>query len=357
MKQQILKYSLIFFTVALGFLSWLSIDRAINNPSSSDWIVPMIWLSLLFVLICLDAVIIKETYIEKLVLAALFLLSFIFVHSGWHLVAVFLGLLFAFFAFKKINNDLELNIKISLWKTLRAGRLIIVIGLAIIISSQYYLEVRNSNVEKIIPQFEIESLIGNLTTSVLSKINPQFKSLKDKELTVDEMIIELQKNQLENDGPDSDEKVGEFFKEQFGNNITKEKKGRLTEESFGGSGSEGGETSGAIAESREAMLENARDQFSEIAGRELKGDEKVPEVLSEIINKRINDYISPTLADERYSTIIPMIIAIIIFITVVSLGSILSLAGVVIAIFVFQIFVWLKLVSIAKVPAEKEVIK
>ncbi|HDZ85671.1 MAG TPA: hypothetical protein ENH35_03945 [Candidatus Moranbacteria bacterium] len=357
MAKQILKYSLIVFTIALGFLSWLSIGRAVNNPSSSDWIIPIIWFSLFFVFICLDAVIIKETYIEKLVLAVSFLLSFIFVHSGWHLLAVLLGLLFIFLAFEKINKDLELNIKISLWKTLRTGRAMIVLGLALMISSQYYLEVRNTNVEEMIPQFEIGSFTGKLTTSFLSKINPQFKSLDDEGMTVDEMIIEMQKNQLGDNSLDSDKKVGESFKEQFSDDVTEEEKNRLMKEFFNGSSGEGGEMSEAVTESREAMLGEVREQFSEIAGRELKGDEKVSEVLSEIINKKIDNYISPTLADEKQSAIIPMIIAIIIFITVVSLGSVLSLMGVAIAMLIFQIFVWFKLISIVNVPAEKEIIE
>lgn len=320
MQKQILKYSFITLSLALAFLSWLSVDRAVNNPGSSDWLIPMLWLFLFFATICLDAVIIKKTYIEKALLAVSFLLGFIFVHNGWHILAVLFGLLFVFLAFEKINKDLELNIRIDLWKTLRTGRAMIMLGLAIVISSQYYFQAKDIGLTNMIPEFKSESLFGSLTTKILSKVNPQFSKLEDEGLTIDEMIMEVQ-----------GEKVNANVSIELNKELDKK--------------------------SKELMLGEARKQLSETAGFEIKGDERVSDVLSASVNNKINDYFRPLLADSQYSTIMPMVMAIIVFLTIISLGSILSPLAVAVAVFIFWIFIKLELISIKKVPAEKEVIE
>ena len=355
-KIQTLKYILIFLVVAVAFFSWLSIDRAINNPQSSDWIVPISWFLTFFILINLIAVVIKETYIEKIILAFAFLLSFIFIPVSWHLLAVLCGLLFIFLAFEKINRDLELNIKISLWKTLRTGRAMIVLGLAIMITSQYYLEIRDSNAERLIPKVDVGSgVTGDLTSKALSMINPEFKKMENDDLTVDELLVQFQKKQMEDQSSGSDDAVGmnEAIKRQFGGDIPPEQ----LESVMNGFSKQFSGDSALEEASRELFLAEGRKRLSDFVGHELKGDEKVSEVFSDVINNKINNYFNPDLGSGKSATLLPTIMAIILFLTIVPLGNILSIAGVAMAMGLFGILRAMKLVVIKKVPTEKEIIE
>ena len=141
-KKQILKYFLIIFTLAVAFFSWFSIDRAINIPAASEWLAPIFWFSLLFVFLCLDSILIKNTNLLKIIYAVSFFSSFVFVLRWQHILAILVAVLCVIPASEKIRNDLKSNIKISLWRALRVGRSFIILSFALIIASQYYFEVK-----------------------------------------------------------------------------------------------------------------------------------------------------------------------------------------------------------------------
>ncbi|MFC1756318.1 hypothetical protein ACFLY1_00010 [Patescibacteria group bacterium] len=353
-NKQMLKYILIAMTAIVSFFSWMSIDRAINNPGSSNWLVPIGWFLIWFILINLVVVIIKRTNIEKILLTFTFLLSFIFIFDPWHFLAIIFGLLFIFLSFKKINKDLELNIKIDLWKTLRTGRALIILSLALMITSQYYLEVKSSNATRPAPQFEIGKYSGALTSKMLARVNPQFKSLEKEDLTIDEFILQLQENQVKNNASSmSDDDLNVMIRDQFGEDVPPEIVNKMKDD-FGkqtGQGSEFEELN------KKVILEQSRKQFSEFAGFEIQGNERVSDIFARAIDEKINSYFRPDTGEGKYSSVVPMIFAIILFLTIVPLGNIVSLFGVMLTMVIFWIFMKTKLVSIIKIPAEKEVIE
>jgi hypothetical protein len=81
MDRNILKHILVGLVLVTGFLSWYTEFQAIMIPGSSTWALPMLWFGLLFLFICLLAVLMKNTLVVELVVMAVLLISFFFVFS------------------------------------------------------------------------------------------------------------------------------------------------------------------------------------------------------------------------------------------------------------------------------------
>lgn len=264
MKKQILKYSLIFFTLVTSFFSWFAIDRAINVPSSSNWAVPIIWFTLFFLFFCLDIILIKEAYILGLLFVFSLASSFVFVFSFWHAGAVLLGAALVFWASRGIKADLNLYIKINLWRILRTGRKIIILGLVIVITSQYYLAIKNLDSGQTFFDFNTGKISETLIVKILPRINSDFRDLSDKNITVDEYLLNKFKEGPSREGenlPDLKNKINQ----NAGNEeiYFKEKKALL------------GGLNGVNTKEKEAeLLAAGRKNLSDFTGREIRGGRK-----------------------------------------------------------------------------------
>ena len=344
MKKQILKYGLIFLTLLFSFFAWLSVDQAINNPGSSDWLVPLVWFSLVFVAFSLSIILIKEIYISAGLLAVSFLASFIFVQNSWHFLPVVFSLLLVFLAVIRIRGDLKLNVKIDLWKTARRGKLLLIIALSIVITSQYYFSVKNFGASALIPQLKPGDITNDLTSKIISTINPGIKIGEDENMTVDQFILQSQKKSIEGQNANIDEVI----ESQLGENNSPTQRDEIKEEALKNINS---------TENESKILEESRKQLSEIVGKELAGQEKISEVISEMINNKITDFLGVSMDSPKKAPLIPIALAIIIFLTVVSLGSFLSPLWILLAIIIFTILIKTKIVQIKKIPVEMEIIE
>lgn len=339
MQKKILISILSAATLIISFFAWRSVDQAINVPGASQWIAPIIWFTLLFAVLCLDIVLIREAYIEALLFVFSTALSFIFVWSIGHLLAFVLGFILLFLASNYINRDLKNNIKINLWKSIRMGRMLIILGLALVITSQYYFEAINSGAKNMIPQFKINDFSGKTTSKILSQINPNLAVLEDEGLTVDDLLLQVSK---QNQPPDMNEQMDKIIEMEYGNSAPLEKEEIKK---------------GAAKESEKILLQEGRKKLAEYAGRDLTGQEKVSDVFSEIVNNKIGEFFQPGIAGPENSSAVPLVIAILLFLTVISLGPILGSVGMLAVIIIFILLVKLKVVNIRKEMKEVETIE
>ena len=344
MKKQILKYSLIFLTLLFSFFAWLSVDQAVNNPESSDWLIPLIWFSLVFIAFSLSIVLIKEIYILAILLTVSFLASFIFVQNSWHFLPIVFSLLLVFIAVIRIRSDLKLNIKIDLWKTVRRGKLLLIIALAIVITSQYYFSVKDFGASALIPQLKPSDITNGLTTKIISMVNPEIKIGENENMTVDQFILQSQKKSIDGENANIDEMIDD----RLGEEISPAQKDEIRKEALKNIDS---------LDSKSMILEESRRQLSEIAGRELTGEEKISEVISEMINSKITNFMGVSMDSPKEAPLILIALAIIIFLTVISTGIFLSPLWMLLAALIFTILAKTKMVRIKKVPVEMEVIE
>ena len=323
MKTPILKYSLAALSIIFAWLAWRSVGQAISVENASVWGMPILWFSLFFVTFSLSIVLTKNRYYIELLSGASLFLSLLFSLSPAHCLSLIIAFLVFSLAIGKIRKDLKLNVKVDMWKTLRSGSTYIILALGIAVASQYYATVKDSNVENIIPKFKMEGLTNALTNQILSAANPNFKNLDQAGLTVDQLILNTGKDQI-------------------------------TDKLLGASLDSG--SAELVQNSQDMILQQGRKQFSQIVGRELTGQEKFSDLVTEIVNNKVKQFIAPNFSGENFP-LLPLILSFVLFLTVVPLGSFLSPIWIMLANLIFKILVKSKLIVINKIPAEVEVIE
>lgn len=341
--------------VAVAFLAWRSVDRAINVPEASVWWVPIIFFSCFFWLAYLSIIAIRRAdFLQWLFLAAI-LSSFFFVREFWHLNAVFAAYVFLSWGVSRITDDLGLNIKISLWKSIRAGNSLLVLAVCLLISSQYYLSVKDFDTERLIPQFRVNPVSGTWTSEILAKINPNLEDISRNDLTVDQFILRTQADQ-DPESAVSEALISRISRtiEEANPGLTEAQKKLLVDEALRKFAS----ADMAITKERqELILQEGRKQFSELSGNDLKGDEQIADVFSDILNQKINQYFNSGSTRPGAPSALPVVVSVGLLLTVLSVGSALSLVWILAAEAAFWIFRKTGLVHVVKVPVEMEVIE
>lgn len=351
-----IKYILIATNLIFSFLSWQSVDRAINSPGSSDFLFPSIYFSLFFISIYLCAILIKEGAILQVLFVASLLEGFVFTFSSWHLVAIFLGIVFVYAGVYKIRRDMKQNIKISLGKAIATGRQYIIIGIAVIVSCQYFLTIKDKDLQYVIPKIQSSKTLDMLTARVLKAINPDFKNISNEDITVDDFIIETQKKQMgdENIPVIPEDQIGETINNQLGDSLPQDQKDNLKKDA---QDKLKDISSQLLENNQKIILEESRKNLSLMVGKELSGQEKISEIFPQMINKKITDHFRPELSKKNNLPFLPLVMAIILFLTIVPLGSILNIFWVLISKLIFWILVKTNSVSIKKIPELVEIIE
>lgn len=326
--------------IAISFFAFWSVERAVLVPEASNWIVPMVWFTLFFAFLCLAIILTKQAGLLALLFVLALSSSFFFASSPGHLMGFIFGFLFLFAGMERIKRDIKNGIRINLWRSIRMGRMLLVLGISAVITSQYYFEAVKIGADKIIPKFEMNSQTSELTTKILARINPDFAVLENDELTIDELLFNKIKEQsLDKTDPRMASQTESVVGETTKNEIKKEAITKMNKESS------------------ELMLEEGRKQFSKITGYNLTGQEKVSEVIASIVNNKINEFFQPGIGGPASSSAIPFIFAIILFLTLISIGPFLAALGSLFSILIFKILVKAGIVAINKVPTEAEVIE
>lgn len=305
-KKNILKYSLIILTLSFSFLTWNAIDRAINVAEASLWIVPIIFFSLLFIFLSLLIFCVRGSLaIQTTSFLAIFS-SAIFIFNPFHLLILFLSWGLFAIAIWKVKGDLELNIKVDCYKSIRAGSTFMILALSVAIASHYFFETKNTRLENIIPKFDMTGMLNKIAPKIIASVNPEFKDLANKDLTVDQWILETEKEKIAEVG-----KVNPLF-EETGRNM---------------------------------VLQEGRAQLSEFTGMNITGQEKMAGIISQMVGNKISNFVAPNYADGKFPTF-PLAVSGALFLTLFSLGSFLRPFWAWIVEFLFWIIRKMKFVKI-----------
>lgn len=313
-------YILFPLIIAFSSLGFWSVEQAITVNGASVWLVPILWFSFLFLIIVLSFILIKDEKIVNLVISISFLISFLFSFDFYRILFFLFAVLLVIISQRKIKRDLERNIKIDLGKSISTGKTFLLLALSLLITSQYYSEIKDKGIATTVPKVEMSEIYGSLTPKILSAINPQYQNISTENVTVDEFILENEKNQM-----------GSYLDNM---NIPNAEL--------------------LIDASQQMILEEGRQKFSDLSGQAITGSEKVTDIFSVIINKKVDDYlVSPFLKGDN-QPIFPAILAFILFFTVVSLSGLVARLLVWIIILLFKIFIKLGWVKVNRVMMEVE---
>jgi len=335
-NKKIIQYILLALSITISFFAFWSVERALRIPEASVWAAPTFWFSLLFILLCLNIALVKD---RKIISAAFFfslLTSLIFAPNFWQFLVILFGWLLLLAACARIRGDIEYGKKIKLWRSLRFGKSYIYFALALIISGQYYFSVKDWPAQKLIPNFNLNGVTDYITPKILSAVSPTLPASVDSEMTVDQFIVQMQKNQLDQAGY-SPEKLAKLPADQ---------RAAIQKQIDAETGGE-----------QNALLEEGRKKFADLSSRPINGSEKLSDVLSEVINSKMNSYLNPGNISADSLPIAAPIATLILFLTVASLGWLLVILLVPAVAGIFWILVQAKIIIISKISAEVEIIE
>lgn len=351
-KKNILKYILLGLILLSGFLSWFSVFNASKVYGANAWYLPIISFSLFIVFMCLATILVKQGIAMEIVVVLTFVLSLVFAFSLWYLPILLLTIFLVLAGLREIRRDLDLNIKVDLWKSLYVGKFKIILALALLISSQYFFITNSSSREKTLPSLDFSSITSKLVRPILVMVNPNFKSMQKEDITVDQFIIQ---SQQKNDG---DVAFNPFFSEetidqQIPKNLPSEQRNELKNEALRQISDS---QSQLLQKNEELVLQQGRKQISQMVGHEVMGNEKIENVFAGLIDKKINDFFQPKIEGDSRSSLYSYVVAAVLFLTIWPLGSFLALLWFSVVILIFKILFYSGLIEIKTITVEREMI-
>jgi len=342
-------------TILTAIFSWWSVARIIEVNGSSSWIFSMAFFIVFLTLICLDIVLFKDiVYLELLLLSSM-ISGIIFIGGWWHALGLLVGAYFLLLSSRKIRRDFELNVKIDFLKSLRTGKFFLIMAFSVAIAAQYFSVIRLLDGQILIPRFETGDISNKVTFKILSSFDPNFKVLENENITVDEFILQSQKNQIDKENQSFlDLNPTQIIKQELNiqnlsiedqKEIQQQIKEKMVAMSFE-----------LNAEEQQLLLQESRRQLSLLVGREVQGTEKISSLISDLIGKKIENALSPNVAGQQKSSSVAVVLAGILFLTVFSIGSLLGVIVFFLSWCVFKIMIHFSLLKIETMIVEKEMI-
>jgi hypothetical protein len=339
--------SAIFLTF---FFGWLTVNQRIEAPAESGWIFPILWFSLGISILCAVAFVSREKLIIISATALAFIPSIFFVHDAVFILSVCAGMGLSIVGLSHMRQDAELYVRIGIRRSMQHGLGWLVFSFSLIITSFYYMQIRHASGEDLLQKLSIDQASHVLLTKSLGLINPEFKKANRENVTVDEFLLNFQKDQstgsVDTLPIPSDEELLRLsgmtpLDKRAPQTLAQIKKGL--------------EENKLTLNMQDLALEQGRAKLSDIVGTPLSGKEPIADILSQVIDQRVRTYFKPDEASGS-SSILPFVLSIILFVTLWSLGSVLGIAWRFLTTFLFMVLRRFGAVNVRKVMVEQEVI-
>lgn len=349
----------IFPVVALvcAGIAWLAVQRSIEISGSSVWITPMVLFSFLLVALFGSIIFVRSFVHLMMLILAISLGSLFFGASLWQIPHVLFGACLMAIGARTVRRELDLNIKVDIVKSFHSGRSYVVFGLVWIIAAQYFVTIERMDGEKVLPKFDVGKAGGQFLMRSIAVLNPSLDAIKNDEVTVDEFILGSQFFQPQ---PVDDvaiaEQVNLAIERQYGSQTQVSENSRQEMENQVRIRMT--ETQNQVLEKNKGIvLSEGRKQLSEMTGSAVTGNEKMYDVFSGFINKKLNDYFNPSVPDKARSAVLPTILSVMLLLTLWPIGSMLGYGCVLIFSLLFLMLRKYSIISIKRLPAEREIIE
>lgn len=319
-KRQIIALILLFAVAIVAYFGFSSVTDAVLVTGASVFVAPAIWFFIVLTLFSVGAVVWRERPYQAVASLILVLPSFFFTPTLSHAVVLCIAGLFVFGGLLRISRELMSRIKFSLYRTVFIGLSPIILALSLIISSQYYTHINTLPWDQLVPSFDLAEGTGAWMLRVAGKLSPSLATLQNRNLSVDSFLRELRPVV----------EVG---------------------------GSEETISNGLGEAVRQAEILRSKLELSRLLGREVKGDENMNTILSEVLRKKVIAFVSGNNAGDTTAVpFLPFFLAILLFFTVYPFGTILAPVALSVATVFFALLVRSGFITLKKVPAEQEIV-
>ncbi len=355
MNRKIIELTLSILTMVFAFISWWSVARIFDVSGASSWTSSMISFIFYLVLICLDIALFTDIVLLELLLTGSLVLGVVFTGSLWHLLGAIIGSYFLFLSSRKIRRDFKLNVKIDFQKSLRAGKAMMILAISLVISVQYFSIVNRLDGQILIPRMAIGGISSKIALKILSLTDQNFKSLENANITVDDFILQTQKNQIAKQNlQTSDSSVSQMVEQELDKqNISPADREQLRAQAADKINNLNSQIN---SDEQALILKGGRDQLSTLVGRNVQGSENVSNVMAELVSKKIENTFTPSVTGQQRSSSFAGVLAGILFFTVLSIGSLLSFIFFGLSWLIFLLLTKFKFIEIKTITVEKEII-
>ena len=317
MKKQIVKYFFMFVAVLSTAYFWFMVFRIVNSTNTENWFLPIIVFSVMFTSWAL-AILLENNHWHFFIFELILIFSgFIFGQTLFMIGSSFIAMIVLYLGTVWVHESMEARIKLNIWMSLRLGRRLFVTAISIIIIGGFLIPVVLSGREKVLPLINITDNQTRVITKVMSIFDSNLKNNNLTQMTVDEYIAKEEGNRI--------------------NNNT------------------GGGVSHLLDTKNNAILIAGRKSISKMVSRDVKGDEKMINIFTEIINNKINDYFNTEISQA--SDFAPLFFSGLSFFAVFSVGSFVTSFLTFLVTIIFKVLLLTKLVKVGTKEVQVEVIE
>ncbi len=333
----------IFVALGLGLLSlgaWQSFFSMILNPDTRSTVIAFIWFSFLSAVFFLGTVTWRERFSRTIAPVLVFLPSFLFVHTWYHLIFIFCSGLIAFLAIQLVQGEIEDRVRFHFFRNVRAGSFTFILGLSLALSSAYFASIQTESWEELVPRFKVGEGTATALFRTLAYFYPEWKNLATEGTTVDDFLLHLQTR----DTVPTDES-GALIPQGAADTLP-------VLEEYLRQNIAGSEGISREALSEELYLRTGHDQVATLVGRPVRGDEKIADVFSAVFQHKIVSVLNGEQASQHLSpVIVPLVLATLLFLTLLPAGSVAGFFWIALGLIFFRIgllFGWIRLERVAR---------
>lgn len=316
--RKILALALIFAIGVFSSGAWYVFGRGVVVEEASTFIMPTLWFLPFFLTLLLGSLVWQEKTFTILAVALSVFPSVLQTPTLVHaLIATFsAGLLFI--GLRRIQEEVRERIHFSFKRSLAAGMSMLVLGVSLTLSSQYFMHTRLLPWDRLVPSFDLAEGAGPFLLRLLQPLYPEIAKFQDKTVTVDDFLKQVQTTQMSTTLSQLPQDTQNAY---------------WTQE-----------------------LARTKQQLSQLLGREVTGRENMQTLLTEVLRKKTIAFVSEE-NNHLPVPILPFFLSLLLLLTVYPLLAFLMPVVGGIAHLIFQICVWAKWIQITKRVVEQEVIK
>lgn len=347
-KREIIGIFLILIIGLLSLGSWRAFFSAMMTPGVSDIWRVVAWFFVLTVFFFLGATLWTNFFLRIVGVGFIFLPGLFFIRSWEYILVGVISTAFIFWSSRSIAKEAEERVHFNFFKSARIGQFLFIFGLSLIISGGYYVFLKNAPWEELVPRFRVGEEMTGIIFKIAGTINPSFAKLSAGSTTVDEFLLDLEKNQLGGglSQGDSGKQITQQDIENAFPQLSQYTKGKNIVLPTNGNQEK-------IAQ--KIFLESGREQIATLVGRSVAGDEKVSDLLSIALQNKLIALLSGGKATEHVSSqAVPFFLALLLFLTLLSFASLFVPVCILGAHFLFAVLLWVGWLKISTFVVEQE---
>lgn len=331
-RREIFGLALLFLLSGCSVIAWKFFYQTVLTPGIADTWESLPWFSGAGMAFFLGAVVWKRTWYRFVGPLCLFFPALLFHFSPYLALYLALALLVSAIAIKNIVFESQERLRFAFFKNARAGQFAFIFALSLALSAAYFVTVKDQSWSELVPRFGIGEGMSSLIFKTAASLRPDLQALTDQDVSVNTFLLDMRALEGQEGGVRSFEV---FALPEAGQNVTGVYDGDISEEFA------------------EAMyLRAGREQLSELAGRTIRGDERIADVLSSAIEQRITGIFQ---GEEKMKMLpagtIPFFLSLLLFLTLLPLGAIVVPVWMLFSSFFFWCairFHWLKFDAVSR---------